>query len=241
MVAEIRRKSTGIERRPPTRSISRLSIARRSFDWIAAESVPISSRKSVPALGQLEAARPRSHGAREGALLVAEELRFGEGLRQRRDVDRDEGPVAAGAAGVDRAGHELLARPALALDQHGRVAGGDLLDLLRTSAGTAGLRPISCARPPCAAAGLAPQLPVLDDEAAALERPLEDDERARPGRRASGRSRTRRARSPRSAWARSPSPDIITTVASGSRRRAWRSRSSPSRTSLDGGRRRSKR
>src|SRR3989441_241461 len=72
--------------------------------------------------------RPSRGGAGERALLVAEQLGLEERLRQRRAVDGDEGPVAPRRALVDRARHQLLTRPALALDENRRRAVGGLLD-----------------------------------------------------------------------------------------------------------------
>src|SRR5579875_1373832 len=63
----------------------------------------------------------RAHGARERALLVAEQLRLEQALGHRAAIDRDEGLVAAGARAVDRARQQLLARAALAGDEHARV------------------------------------------------------------------------------------------------------------------------
>src|SRR5690606_23368371 len=64
----------------------------------------------------------------ERAAPVAEELALEERLGDRAAVHGHEAPLLAGAAYVERAGHELLARAALALDQHRRRVGGRLLD-----------------------------------------------------------------------------------------------------------------
>ena len=85
---------------------------------------PISSRKSVPP----EASRKRPArgrgGAREGAAFVAEELALEQLAGIAAALIGDEGAVGAGARGMDRVGDELLARAALAGDQHGDVARG---------------------------------------------------------------------------------------------------------------------
>src|SRR6059036_4142627 len=73
------------------------------------------------AAGQLEASDPRSDGAGEGATLVAEELGFEETLRDSGAVHGDQGAVLARAPAVDRLRQKLLARAALALDQHREV------------------------------------------------------------------------------------------------------------------------
>jgi hypothetical protein len=75
-----------------------------------------------PAVRRLEEARLAVAGIGEGAPLVAEQLGFQEGRRERRAVDVDEGPVGPGPGPVDRVGQEPLARPGLALDEHGREA-----------------------------------------------------------------------------------------------------------------------
>ena len=82
-----------------------------------------------PAVGELEAPRLAGHGARERAALVAEELALDELLRDGRAVDLDERLVLAARVLVQRAGDELLARPALARDEHrGRRVGHSLED-----------------------------------------------------------------------------------------------------------------
>ncbi len=58
-------------------------------------------------------------GVREGARLVAEQLRFQEVGGDGRAVDLDEREVTARATLVEEVGDEVLARPALSLDEHG--------------------------------------------------------------------------------------------------------------------------
>src|SRR5207247_752541 len=70
------------------------------------------------AVGALEAAGARRDGARERALLVAEELALEDALGEGLHVDGDERAADAVAPVVEQAGNELLARAALALDQH---------------------------------------------------------------------------------------------------------------------------
>ena len=79
--------------------------------------MPPSAASNLPVL--------RCHGAGEGALLVAEELAFEQRLGERGAVDGHEGAAGARAAAVEGAGDELLARAALAAQQHGRVGGRD--------------------------------------------------------------------------------------------------------------------
>src|SRR5690349_8167246 len=56
------------------------------------------------------------------ALDVAEELGFDEFLGDRRAIDFDERALTAKARGVQRAGNELLARAALAINQHAAIS-----------------------------------------------------------------------------------------------------------------------
>ncbi len=87
--------------------------------------VPDLVEEEGAALGCGDAALPVPLGVREGAGLVPEQLGFQEGVRQGAAVEGHHRPARPGAQLVDRPGHELLARAALALDQHGAVALGD--------------------------------------------------------------------------------------------------------------------
>ena len=91
---------------------------------------PISSRKIVPVVGQLELARLVAIGAGEAALHVAEQLRLEQRFGQAGAVDRHERAMAARALRCAPRGDELLADAALAGDQHLGVGPGDALDLL---------------------------------------------------------------------------------------------------------------
>src|SRR5262245_14737109 len=55
-------------------------------------------------------------------------------MGDRRAADLDERPVTASGRGLDRAGDEVLADPALAANQHGRVRVGDIVDELPNGA-----------------------------------------------------------------------------------------------------------
>src|SRR6185369_6402400 len=66
------------------------------------------------AVGRLEQAGAGGLGVGEGALFVAEELRFDERLRQGGAVHLDEGTVAAAAGGVEGAGDMAFAAAGLA-------------------------------------------------------------------------------------------------------------------------------
>ena len=116
----------------PSRWISPPSRARRSFTCRAGSSSPISSRRRVPGVGELETAGLGLRRAGEGALLVAEELAFNERRGQGGAVYRDERPVAPRAVRVERAGEQFLAGAGLAEEQDGRVRVGDLPDLLQS-------------------------------------------------------------------------------------------------------------
>src|SRR5437867_2030926 len=110
--------------------------------------------------------------ARERALGVAEELRLDEILGQRRAVDLDERPLAAARALVQGVGDQLLAGAALAEDQHVGVGVGHGSDRLQHALDAGGgAENLAVGRlvgePP-------PQLRVLDDELAVLERVLDE-------------------------------------------------------------------
>src|SRR2546425_1718063 len=111
-------------RRPPRSTLFPYTTLSRSHrrevgDLVEEERAPV---------GQLEAALLPPRRAGERALLVAEQLRLEQRLGQRGAVDRDERAAAPRRARVDRAGDELLAGAALALDEHRRGAAGDLLE-----------------------------------------------------------------------------------------------------------------
>src|SRR5438132_5018673 len=73
------------------------------------------------ATGQLEASDPRADGPGAGAALVAKQLGFEETLRDGGAGHRDQGAALARAPAMNRLRQELLARAALALDQHREV------------------------------------------------------------------------------------------------------------------------
>ena len=119
LVAAITRRSTAISLLPPTRRMRRGSSTRSSFGCRSSGSSPISSRNTVPPLGQLERALRAARGrAGERALLVAEQLALDQRAGERAAVDDDERPVLAPAVRVERAREHVLAGAGLALDQH---------------------------------------------------------------------------------------------------------------------------
>mmetsp|Transcript_26316 Transcript_26316/g.62491 ORF Transcript_26316/g.62491 Transcript_26316/m.62491 type:complete len:373 (-) Transcript_26316:724-1842(-) len=75
----------------------------------------------------LDLAERRLVGPREGALFVAKQLAFQQGLGDGGAVDRDKPALALGRI-MQGLGEHLLARAALAEQQHGRVAGRHLFD-----------------------------------------------------------------------------------------------------------------
>ncbi len=80
------------------------------------------------AVGLLELADAAAVGAGERPALVAEKLALQERLGDRRAVDGQERGPAAAAVLVNGPGNHLLARAALAQDQHGDVLRGDSAD-----------------------------------------------------------------------------------------------------------------
>ena len=81
-------------------------------------------------VGQLEQPLLGGHGAREGPLEVAEQVRFEQVRRQAAGVHGDEGVVGAGRAGMEGARRQLLAGPALAFHEDRRAAQRGLGDQL---------------------------------------------------------------------------------------------------------------
>ena len=75
---------------------------------------------------ELEAAAPPLQRPREGASLVAEQLRRDQRLRNRGAVDAHERAVGAARPGVDGARQQLLARSGLAGHEHGGLGRSDL-------------------------------------------------------------------------------------------------------------------
>ncbi len=80
------------------------------------------------AIRLLEEANAILDRAGEGATLVAEELRFEQGIGQRTAVFGDEGLGGAAAFVMDGARHHFLAGTGLAGDQHGQIVRRDAGD-----------------------------------------------------------------------------------------------------------------
>src|SRR5262249_18061313 len=81
-----------------------------------------------PGVGQREDAFTMLRRAGERALHVAEQVALHQPFGNRRAVERDQRPIAPGARVVDRAGDELLAGAALAVDADVDVADRHLRD-----------------------------------------------------------------------------------------------------------------
>ena len=110
------------------RSIVRCCKNRSSFACSEPRHVADLVEEQRAAVGDFDLARRLLHGARERALLEAEQLRLEQRVRDRRAVDRDERLARARAQRVNRARQDFLARAAFALQQRRRVGRRHLLD-----------------------------------------------------------------------------------------------------------------
>ena len=106
-------------------------------------------------------------GAGEAALDVAEQLAFDQLLGDGRAVDLHERRGRARAGGVNGVRHQLLARPALAVDQHAPVGGGHQRELLAQRLHGHALPDDAVAR-----AAVGAQAAVLDGQPAVFQRVL---------------------------------------------------------------------
>ena len=126
------------------------------------------------ARGLLEEADLAGLRAGEGPLLVPEQLGFQDALGQGGHVDRVEGPVAPLALVMEGAGHQLLARAALPVDEHGGAGGRHLVhDAEDVVHGAVRAHDVVEAE---AVAELLLQHPVLAHEAAPLQRALHHEQ-----------------------------------------------------------------
>src|SRR5271168_5313523 len=81
--------------------------------------------KNCALVGDFEEATLVLVGSGEGAFDIAEEFAFEQGFGEGPAVDRDKGFAGPRRAGMDGAGDELFAGPALAVDQDRAAGGGD--------------------------------------------------------------------------------------------------------------------
>ena len=123
--------------------------------------VPDLVEKQGPAIGLLEEPLLGAVRPREGAPGMAEELGLKQGVGQGRAVLAHEGALLARSVVVDGARDELLAGPALALDQHRHLGLDDPVELLEDLA-----HPVARAhhRGVVKATSLAPELRAHDRE-----------------------------------------------------------------------------
>src|SRR5262245_23847597 len=85
-------------------------------------------QKECASVGVLELASPASDSSR-CALFNPEEFSLEQSLDDGGAIDGDERSTTTSAEVVELPGHELLARPAFAFDQHGEVSCRDSFDL----------------------------------------------------------------------------------------------------------------
>ena len=126
-MAAMTRTSTGRDLPPPTRWTARSWRARRSLTWSRRGHLADLVQEERPAVGLLEAAGARALGSGEGTGLVAEELALDQAFGDRAAVDGYELLGAPARLGVDGAGGDLLAGPALAEEEHGDLVPGGAL------------------------------------------------------------------------------------------------------------------
>ena len=107
----------------PSRSNSRSCRTRSSFTWMLRRHVADFIQQHRAGIGLLEFARLRDVGARERALLVAEQLAFHQVFRNRRAVDFDEWPVFARRMKMNGARNQIFTHAAFARQQHRRARG----------------------------------------------------------------------------------------------------------------------
>ena len=124
------RTSTRIGRAPPppTRSISRASIARSSLACASGPRSATSSRKRVPVCASSKRPMRRSVAPVKAPRSCPNISALDEVARDGRAIHADERPVAARTRAVDGRGHELLAGPRFAADENARVGRRDAGD-----------------------------------------------------------------------------------------------------------------
>ena len=121
------RMSTGTGLLPPTRSITRSWMARRSFACSRTSISEISSSSSVPPVASSNLPMRRAIAPVNAPFSWPNSSDSSRLLRDRRAIDRDERLARAVRAAVDVTRDHLLAGAGLAGDQHRGVARRDLL------------------------------------------------------------------------------------------------------------------
>ena len=116
-MADTTRMSTSISPVPPTRRIVPLLERPEKLALEGQRELADLIQEQRPPVGQLDQARFRLDRAREGALLVTEQLALQKLFGQRGAVDGHERLGGALAVRMDGARHQLLARPGLAQDE----------------------------------------------------------------------------------------------------------------------------
>ena len=111
--------------------ILRSSSTRSSLICVSIGISPTSSRNSVPPLAYSNLPIRLRRRAGERPCFVAEQLAFENAFRQGGDVERHERLAFARAVLMHGPGDEFLAGAVLALDQHGAVGRGDVVELCR--------------------------------------------------------------------------------------------------------------
>ena len=196
LVAAMTRMSASTSSRPPTRRNRRSCSTRSSFTCIDGLISPISSRNTVPVLGDLEQPLLVAVGAGEGAAHVAEELRFEQRLGQRAAVERHERALAPQRVEVDRPARPAPCRCPIRPSAGSCCWCGATVSIILKTASIGSLRPMMfenwCdGRRACASAARSPG---AGRGSRASRGPSSS---ARRRRTACSGSRTRRAASPR--------------------------------------------
>ena len=128
LVAAMTRTSTLYALVEPTGRTCISCSTRRSLTCSAGRQLGDLVEEDRALVGAAEEAERIGHGARERAAHVPEELRLEQVAGDRAAVDRDERALRARRQAMNRRRHELLARAALAFDEHRRVRDRDLAD-----------------------------------------------------------------------------------------------------------------
>ncbi len=123
------RASNGCSLSPPRGRTVRSCSARRSFAWYARRYFADLVEQEEGSTARFdEKSGPRNPRVGEGAADMPKKFALEQVLRHGRAVDRNEGAIASPTGGMDRFGHELLARTAFARNEDVRLRIGDAID-----------------------------------------------------------------------------------------------------------------